>query len=84
MDQRVCLFTGASSGIGAHTVEFLAAEKGWRRLALVARRKEKLEEVAARCRAAGASDVLVLSLDMMSDDDCVAAVEKTVEHFGSM
>jgi NADP-dependent 3-hydroxy acid dehydrogenase YdfG len=82
MDQKVCLFTGASSGIGAFTVEFLVKNKGWKKLSLVARRKDKLEEVAAKCRAAGATDVLVLSLDMFKERDCIDAVEKTVSHFG--
>ena len=31
------LLTGASSGIGAHTVHFLVEKKGYRKLAIVAR-----------------------------------------------
>ena len=45
------LVTGASSGIGAHLAEALAARRA--RLVLAARRVEKLEEVAWRCRRRG-------------------------------
>ena len=37
MEEKVVLLTGASSGIGAHTVHFLVEKKGYRRLAIVAR-----------------------------------------------
>ena len=37
MEEKVVLLTGASSGIGAHTVHFLVERKGYRRLAIVAR-----------------------------------------------
>ncbi len=45
MTMRSILITGASSGIGRATAELFAA-KGWR-VGLVARRAEKLEEIAA-------------------------------------
>ena len=79
----MALLTGASSGIGAHTVRFLAGKKGWRRLAVVARTQARLEATARALRELGATDVLVLCLDMSRDDECVAAVERTVAHFGS-
>ena len=39
MEEKVVLLTGATSGIGAHTVQFLVEKKGYRRLAIVARTK---------------------------------------------
>ena len=34
-------------------------------------------------RLLGATDVLALCLDMSKEDECVAAVKRTVDHFGS-
>nr|MBA3937416.1 SDR family NAD(P)-dependent oxidoreductase [Planctomycetota bacterium] len=47
---RVVIITGASSGIGAATALALAEHV---RLVLVARRRDRLDELAARIRAAG-------------------------------
>ena len=82
MDDKVVLITGASSGIGAATAEHFA-DIGYKKLSLVARREEKLKEMAEKCKVNGASDVLVLPLDL-SDMECAkSAVVKTVEHFKS-
>ena len=60
----VVVITGASSGIGAATA--LAFARKGSRLELGARRLEKLEEVAERCRKAGAPAVHARQVDVGS------------------
>ena len=55
------IVTGASSGIGEELACELARRGG--RLALVARRRERLEQVAARCRTLG-GEAVVLPADL--------------------
>lgn len=59
---KVALVAGASSGIGAGVALALAHEGA--RLALVARRRDKLEDVALRAREAGARDARAFPLDL--------------------
>ncbi len=70
---RSILITGASSGIGRAIAEHAAAAGA--RLALVARRKEQLEEVAARARELGA-EAHVIVCDVADRDAALAAVAR--------
>jgi short-subunit dehydrogenase len=81
LDNQVVLITGASSGIG----EALAVELASRgsRVALMARRTERLEGVAQKIRAAG-GHALVLAADVTRDGDLEAAVDKTVATYGRL
>ena len=58
--------TGASAGIGEETA-LLFAERGWR-VVLGARRRDRLEEIAKKLKAAGAHDVVVTTLDVTIDE----------------
>jgi len=76
--ERTVLVTGASSGIGrAVALAFAAAGA---RVALVARRREVLEEVA---RLAG-GETLVLPADVTRQDDVRAAFREATAHFGQL
>ena len=62
MARRLCLVTGASSGIGrAFAREF--ARRGWD-LALVARREDKLTELAEELKAQFGVDSLIIPADL--------------------
>ncbi len=78
---KVCLITGASAGIGAG-IALAMSEKG-HNLALVARRRDKLEEVARQCKEKGAKEAIVVVKDLSDYQQCKEAVEEAVEKFGS-
>ena len=78
---QAVIVTGASAGIGkalALNLAYLGA-----RVSLAARRVDRLEEVAAECRALGA-EVLVIQTDVADETQCKALIEKTVSAFGGL
>lgn len=81
LEGRVALVTGASSGIGEATALALAAEGA--RVALGARRVDRLEALAARIRGEGGA-VTVLELDVTDESQAAAAVERTVAELGGL
>jgi short-subunit dehydrogenase len=62
MSTETALITGASAGIGVELARLFAADKS--NLVLVARRKEKLEEVAAELRSKHGIEVRVVAADL--------------------
>lgn len=79
---QVILITGASSGIGAA----LAREFGRRgaRLALLARRRERLEELCRDIESGGGGEALAIPCDVTVDGELEAAAARTVERFGRL
>ncbi|KAL1222024.1 11-beta-hydroxysteroid dehydrogenase-like 2 [Cardamine amara subsp. amara] len=79
---KVILITGASSGIGEH-IAYEYAKKG-AYLALVARRKDRLEIVAETSRQLGSGDVIIIPGDAANVEDCKKFIDETIHHFGKL
>jgi NADP-dependent 3-hydroxy acid dehydrogenase YdfG len=75
------LVTGASSGIGAATASALAAQGS--RVVLVARRKDRLDDLVERIRGDGGSAIAVAA-DITDHDQAAAAVDEAVRAFGRL
>ncbi len=81
LDGRVALVTGASSGIGEATAELLA--RAGARVAITARRADRLEALAARLRGLGA-EVLALPADLADAAAAAGVVRSAEQHFGRL
>ena len=81
LEGTVALVTGASSGIGAATALALAAHGA--AVALAARRKDRLETIAATIRDQGGT-ALVLECDITEESQAVDAVARAVGELGRL
>ncbi|XP_010039131.2 11-beta-hydroxysteroid dehydrogenase 1A [Eucalyptus grandis] len=79
---KVVLITGASSGIGEH-LAYSYAKRG-ACLALVARRENRLTDVANIAYQLGSPDVVVIRGDVTRAEDCERFVNRTIDHFGRL
>jgi 3-oxoacyl-[acyl-carrier protein] reductase len=79
---RTALVTGASVGIGRAIAKALAAEGV--RVAVSARRLEKLEELAAEIVAAGGERPVVIASDLYQDDTAQKLAAAAVQGLGKV
>ena len=81
LEGTVALVTGASSGIGAATARSLAAEGAT--VAVLARRRDRLEDLAGAIRADG-GNALVVDADITDRQQAEDAVERVVSELGRL
>ena len=78
---KVIAITGASEGIGAELARQVSGKGVW--LALAARNQEKLEAVAADCRARGA-EAIAIRCDVGVEADCRHFIEEIARKYSSL
>lgn len=78
---KVALVTGASSGIGAATALALAGEGA--KVAVAARRRDRLQDLAARIKAGG-GEALVLEVDVTDEAAVRRMVSDTRQQLGRL
>lgn len=79
--ENVIILTGASEGIGRALALALAPQKP--KLVIAARQAERLESLAAECRALGA-EALPVTTDVTDEAQCRRLAEKAVEAYGQV
>lgn len=82
LTSRVVLITGASAGIGAATARELA--RAGCRLALAARRKDRLEELARVLKLRHNTDAFVQVVDVQQPEQVRVMVDSVVRRFGRL
>jgi short-subunit dehydrogenase len=81
-NDKVVLITGASSGIGAEMA--LQLGRSGAKLALAARRKDRLEGLAATIAQNGGLGPLTIECDVTRDGDLERAVEQSTQEWGKL
>jgi 3-oxoacyl-[acyl-carrier protein] reductase len=79
---KVAIVGGASDGIGFAIASLLAREGV--HLAMVARRKDKLEAAAQRIRDRGCGRLLTMPADIRKGEDCERIIASTKAEFGGV
>lgn len=78
---KVVAITGASSGLGVQMARGFAAQGAT--VVLMARRVERLEELANEIKAAG-GEALAVQLDVTKDDNIQQSVDTIIETYGKV
>lgn len=78
---RICLITGASSGLGEHFAR-IAGQAG-ARLVLGARRKGRLDALVTELEAGGI-EALAINMDVTEEASIIAAFDAAEDHFGTV
>jgi len=81
LNGKAALVTGASSGFGEATA--LALAEAGAKVALAARRRERLDALAARITQAG-GEALVIEADLSQEAQAIDAVRQTQSRFGRL
>ena len=81
LDGRTCLITGASSGLGAHFARITAG--AGTRVVLAARRRDRVEALAAEIAAAGGA-ALPVTMDVSDEISVSAAYDEGQATFGTI
>jgi NADP-dependent 3-hydroxy acid dehydrogenase YdfG len=81
LKDRIALVTGASSGIGEATALALAEQGA--KVAIAARRKDRLDQLAGKLAELGA-EPLVLPADLIHEAEAQRIVQETEAHFGRL
>jgi len=81
LDGKVAVITGASSGLGADAARAYA-ESG-ANVALIARRKEKLENLAEELKKLG-KDAIAVKCDVSDEESVKNAINEIIKHYGKI
>ncbi|MCY7354784.1 MAG: 3-hydroxybutyrate dehydrogenase [Lysobacter sp.] len=81
LDGKVCVVTGAASGIGKRIAEVYAARGG--KVVIADLKLEAAETVAQAIRGVG-GDALAVAMDVTDEVQVVTGIEKAIEHYGQV
>jgi NAD(P)-dependent dehydrogenase (short-subunit alcohol dehydrogenase family) len=82
LQDKVCLVTGATSGIGAATAVAFAAEGA--RLVLTGRDTERGRQVVEECRTAGSVDAVFVAGDVTDEQDVESVIQAAVDAYNGI